>query len=54
MAPQAKAPAVKHTVLHLLLSKAGEEWPLQLQSLMAEQNILPQKWKQKGQQKTFV
>lgn len=43
MAPQAKAPAVKHTVLHLLLRKAREEWPLKLQSLVAEQKILPQK-----------
>lgn len=43
MAPQAKVPAVKHTELHLLLRTAREEWPLQLQSLVAEQNILPQK-----------
>lgn len=45
MAPQAKAPAVKHTVLHLLLRKAREELKLLnfALSLLAEQNILPQK-----------
>lgn len=42
MAPQAKAPAVKHTVL---LRKAREELKLLnfALSLLAEQNILPQK-----------